>query len=59
MAPTRETMARALALEAGEYFDGLAEAEKDLKSAQLVAAADQAASARLRDGAVRQLSFWN
>ncbi len=42
MAPTRETMARALALEAGEYFDGLAEAEKDLKPAQLIAAADYA-----------------
>ena len=29
-------------LEAGEYFDGLAETEKDLKPAQLIAAADYA-----------------
>ena len=39
MAPTRQTMARALALEAGEFFDKLAEAEKDLKPAELFAAA--------------------
>ena len=37
MAPTRETIARALALEAGEYFDGLAEAEKDLNEQRVTA----------------------
>jgi hypothetical protein len=42
MAPTRQTMARALALEAGEFFDKLAEGEKNLKAAELHAAADYA-----------------
>ena len=42
MAPTRQTMACALALETGEFFDKLAEGEKDLKAAELHAAADYA-----------------
>jgi len=42
MSRNPQTMARALALEAGEFFDGLAEAEKDFKPAELTAAADYA-----------------
>ncbi len=40
--PTREMKARALALEAGEFFDNLAEGTTALKPAEDIAAADYA-----------------
>jgi hypothetical protein len=52
MAPTRQTMARALAFEAGEFFDNLAESKKDLKPAEVFAAAVYA------DGIAERFRKW-